>query len=76
MPHAHRGALTITAAAEYLSVGEHEFKRLVKAGEIPLVTWMTDKGREMKRVRVRDLDAFLEKNLDPTARIPNAGRHP
>ena len=71
MPHGHRGALTITAAGEYLSVGEHEFARLVRAGEIPLITWMTDKGREMKRVRVRDLNAFLERNLDPAGRIPH-----
>jgi hypothetical protein len=76
MPHSHRGALTLTDAAAYLSVGEHELTRLVKAGELPLVTWTTDKHREMKRIRIRDLDAFLERNLDPSARISNAGKNP
>jgi hypothetical protein len=70
IPLSHRGRLGITDAATYLSVGEHEFARLVAAGEIPLVTWVTPAGREMKGVRVKQLDAFLERHED---RAPTPG---
>ena len=46
-------------AAQFLAISESSLRRLVQAGELPVV-WLGSGPRSARAFRIADLDAFIE----------------
>lgn len=56
-------SLDVMNASKYLGISYQKMRKLIDAGAIKAVNTSTGKVRQMKRIKVTELDRFLDEGI-------------